>query len=219
MQVPAADLSQPHRRSSGSLRRARPESACWSGDAPEIELIGRGVVKVTRRRGAVGCVDQLHGDPQTVAGSPDAPLENRSHAELRSDRSDVGRLSLEEENGRARDHLKPLDPGEGGDHLFGEAVAENLIGRQSRQVLERENGQRALCSRRERPALDERPRLPPFVEFRRVSEHRTQSSVSVAADRQPFVPFPPLCGAHRDVQVSRDLFPRHQPFGLRRFVH
>ena len=69
------------------------------------------IVAVGPQMTPVGGVNQLCGDSQARAGSPNATFEDEVDAEVFRDFADVGRPVLEEERGRARDHAQTVQPG------------------------------------------------------------------------------------------------------------
>jgi hypothetical protein len=72
-------------------------------------------------------VDQLGVNADPVAGSPDAPLQQVTHAQLAADSFRVYRLVPVCEGGIARDHEHIGDPREIGRQILGDAIREILL--------------------------------------------------------------------------------------------
>jgi len=76
---------------------------------------------------AVRRVDQLCRNADAAAGTPDAPLQHRRHAEHAGDLADVLFLAAERERRRARDDLQAVHLRQQVDHVLRESVAEVLL--------------------------------------------------------------------------------------------
>ena len=99
---------------------------------------------------AIGCVDQLHGDPEAIAGAPDAAVEHAGDAEGLRDSADIDRLALERECRRACSHLQRVNLRQRVQQLFGKAVAEVLVIDVRAHVGERQDRERRHGPRRGR---------------------------------------------------------------------
>jgi hypothetical protein len=106
---------------------------------------------------AVRGVDELGGDPDSIADLSNAPLHHRGHIQGLTDLADVRRLSLERERRRAGGNPKPRHLTEGVRELLRHAVAEVLLVRVRTHVQEREHRDRCYtvgdCVRRARGGL------------------------------------------------------------------
>ncbi len=113
---------------------------------------------------AVLYIDQLRGDPQTLALPADAPLQNRGHSQLAAHLPRVHVLALVAEGRAARDHAQLSQLRERCDDLLGDSVAEVLVGGVSAQVEEGEHGDRSrdrLATATGQPAVGAAPDRPP----------------------------------------------------------
>src|ERR1019366_3406130 len=88
---------------------------------------------------AVGHVDKLSHDTETIARFADAALKNGCHVQAFPNGSQIDMLPFERECGSPRRDTKILDLGKGVDDIFGNAVCEELIFRIGAHVGEWEN--------------------------------------------------------------------------------
>jgi hypothetical protein len=76
---------------------------------------------------AIGGIDQLCGDAQTIGGAPQAAFQHQGRAQLPRDLADVGVRAFERKRGPARHHTHARQLGKGIDDLFGQPIGEILI--------------------------------------------------------------------------------------------
>jgi hypothetical protein len=79
------------------------------------------------QRGFGGRVDEFDGDAKALVRPAQAAAENVAHAEAALDL--LGRIAAQvEQEGRVpRDHHQVAEPGEAGDDVFGDALAEMVV--------------------------------------------------------------------------------------------
>ena len=87
-------------------------------------------------------VDELTGDTNSPAGSPDAALEDVTDAEFLGDPADVHGSSLVGEGRVARDDEEPAQAGQCRDDVLGDPVREVVLLRIATHVGERQDGDR-----------------------------------------------------------------------------
>ena len=84
-----------------------------------LPVVGlRPEVKTVRRR------DQLHGNPQPIAGAPDAAFEHVRYTELAADFAQVFVAIFEIKRRRPPRYFEPADLRDVVDQLFGQAIRE-----------------------------------------------------------------------------------------------
>jgi hypothetical protein len=93
---------------------------------------------------AVLDVDQLHVDPEAIAGLAHAALENRGDTQAPSHGADVHSRPTELERRAAGGDAEPIDVGQRVDQLLGEAVTEIVLVAGRAQVGKRQDRDR-LC--------------------------------------------------------------------------
>ncbi len=76
---------------------------------------------------AIGNVDELGGDPDTLAGPAHASVDDGLGSKLTTDLANVAHLLAQRERGGPRDDPKPLDPCERVDQILGEPVREEPV--------------------------------------------------------------------------------------------
>jgi hypothetical protein len=95
---------------------------------------------------AVGHVDQLGCDAETVARSANAALHNCFHVQPFADNAQIGVLPFEGKGRGAGGHVKMLDPRQCIYNFFRDAVSKEFVLRVEAQVGEWEDGHGLLGS-------------------------------------------------------------------------
>ena len=90
----------------------------------------------------IGYLNELSGDPNAIARSPDAAFENRSYSEPLTDGAQILFLAAKGKCRCASDHPQLRNLGKSVDNLFGQAVAEVLVFLVGAQVHEGEHSNR-----------------------------------------------------------------------------
>ena len=105
---------------------------------------------------AVGDVDKLRHDAETIAGLADTALKNAGYIQPFPYDPQIEILPFERECGAPRHDTKILDLGKGVDDLFGHAVCEELVVRIGTHVgeWEHDNGLSLSASRYNRGRLN-----------------------------------------------------------------
>ena len=161
--------------------------------SPYLAVVAFGPV-VAAGRG----VDKLRADAQSRAGAAYAAFEHVTHAELARDLFHVDRAVLVDEGRVAGDHEQPVDAGEPGDQILGQAVGEMLLIRVAAQIVERQHRNGRLVRQRKHG----RRRGRRLADWRRFSDE----AVTAAVQRLD-IPRPPRMVAER---LAQFLDARHQ---------
>src|SRR5205085_10115910 len=85
---------------------------------------------------------QPYPESHPAGAAADTPLEDGGHAEPAADLARVDRGPAEGGCSAAGDHLQVVDMRQVVDDALGEPVAEGVVARVAREVLEREHGDR-----------------------------------------------------------------------------
>ena len=109
-------------------------------------------------------LDQLCGQPHSIAGPPHAALENIAAAQFACELPHINRLSFVNKARIASDDGEPLDPGKSGNDILYDAVGEIFLFRVTAHVGERKHGDTGFSDVHRRPAVRSsssglRPRL------------------------------------------------------------
>src|SRR6516162_3247068 len=93
---------------------------------------------------AAGCVDQLCGDPRTIAGTANRAFEYRLYTKLTANGANIDRAPLVGEARVARDDHQACDLRQIGDDVLADPVGEILLLRITRHVSEWQNSDRRM---------------------------------------------------------------------------
>ena len=119
----------------------------------EIEPVGP-------QHGFGGCVDEFDGDAKALVGPPQAAAENVTHAEAPLDFLCGIGAEIEQEGRVPRDHHQIAEPGEAGNDVFGDPLAEMIVTRIAGQIGQRQDRDGRMPDRLRRRTFTERPGEP-----------------------------------------------------------